>query len=210
MSAERRWDKRRFQLEESTTLNGGARTIFIETMTPGTTVPPHFHSRFSETFDLISGSMSVYDSSEPDLDALEASAQRLEVRKPVTINPGQYHKYLVGDEETVLRVVVTPGDADFERLLKIMNGLDADGELQKLGDSVVLMAIIMGLGDAQLIGPAKEMLDGVRATKGEEIEELRKSLLANLAQLHVRISPKTICETLHQVSAMSESHTHSI
>ncbi|CAI6095120.1 unnamed protein product [Clonostachys chloroleuca] len=178
MSAERRWDKRRFQLEESTTLNGGARTIFIETMTPGTTVPPHFHSRFSETFDLISGSMSVYDSSEPDLDALEASAQRLEVRKPVTINPGQYHKYLVGDEETVLRVVVTPGDADFERLLKIMNGLDADGELQKLGDSVVLMAIIMGLGDAQLIGPAKEMLDGVRATKGEEIEELRKSLLA--------------------------------
>ncbi|CAH0028060.1 unnamed protein product [Clonostachys rhizophaga] len=178
MSAERRWEQRRFQLEESTTLNGGARTIFIETMTPGTTVPPHFHSRFSETFDLISGSMSVYDSSEPDLDALEASAQKLEVRKPVTINPGQYHKYLVGDDETVLRVIVTPGDADFERLLKIMNGLDADGELQKLGDSVVLMAIIMGLGDAQLIGPAKEMLDGVRATKGKEIEELRKSLLA--------------------------------
>ncbi|CAG9939915.1 unnamed protein product [Clonostachys rosea f. rosea IK726] len=178
MSAERRWDKRRFQLEESTTLNGGSRTIFIETMTPGTTVPPHFHSRFSETFDLISGSMSVYDSSEPDLDALEASAQKLEVGKPVTIIPGQYHKYLVGDEETVLRVIVTPGDADFERLLKIMNGLDEDGELQKLGDSVVLMAIIMGLGDAQLIGPAKEMLDGVRATKGEEIEELRKRLLA--------------------------------
>ncbi|CAH0054971.1 unnamed protein product [Clonostachys solani] len=178
MSADRRWDKRRFQLEESTTLNGGARTIFIETMTPGTTVPPHFHSRFQETFDLISGSISVYSSSEPDLDALEASAQKLEVGKQASVDPGQYHKYLVGDEETVLRVIVTPGDADFERLLKIMNGLDEDGEMQKLGDSVVLMAIIMGFGDAHLIGPAKEMLDGVRATKGEEIEELRKSLLA--------------------------------
>ncbi|VUC26657.1 unnamed protein product [Clonostachys rosea] len=178
MSAERRWDKRRFQLEESTTLNGGARTIFIETMTPGTTVPPHFHSRFHESFDLISGSMSVYKSTEPDLDVLEASTQELQVGKQATMDPGQYHKYLVGGEDTVLRVILTPGDADFERLLKIMNGLDEDGELQKLGDSVVLMAVVMELGDAQLIGPAKDMLDGVRAEKGEEIEALRTRLLA--------------------------------
>lgn len=45
MSAERRWDQRRFHLEESLTQNGGARTVFIEYMTPGTTVPPHYHTR---------------------------------------------------------------------------------------------------------------------------------------------------------------------
>ncbi len=174
MSAERRWDKRRFQLEESTTQNNGARTVFIEYMTPGTTVPQHFHTRFSETFDLISGSISVYSSAESDLEVLEASAQDLEMGKPVTVDPGRFHKYKVGGEEagegeggapkqTVLRVIVTPGDADFERLLKIMNGLDSDGELKKMGDSVVLMAVIMGLSDAHLTGPAKEMLDGVRA-----------------------------------------------
>lgn len=178
MSAERRWDKRRFQLEESTTLNDGKRTVFIETMTPGTTVPPHFHSRFAETFDLISGSMLVYNTNEPDLDKLEASAQKLEIGKPATMNPGQYHKYFVGEEETVLRVILTPGDADFERLLKIMNAMDSDDELKNMGDSVELMAVIMGLSDAHLIGPAKEMLDGVRAAKKNEIEELRQKLLS--------------------------------
>lgn len=179
MSAERRWDKRRFQLEESTTRNGGARTIFIESMTPGTTVPPHFHTRFSETFDLISGSISIYNSAEPDLDLLEASAQPLEVGKKATVDPGRFHKYnVVSEEGAVLRVILTPGDADFERLLKIMNGLDADGELAAMGDSVTLMAVVMGLSDAHLIGPAKEMLDGARAEQKDEIEALKAKLLA--------------------------------
>ncbi|KAH8892968.1 hypothetical protein GQ53DRAFT_745916 [Thozetella sp. PMI_491] len=178
MSAERRWEQRRFQLEESTTLNGGARTIFIESMTPGTTVPPHFHTRFSETFDLISGAISVYTTTEPDLDALEASAQELEVGKPATVKPELFHKYQVGAEPAVLRVVLTPGDPDFERLLKIMNGLDADGRMKEMGDSVELMAVIMGLSDAHLIGPAKEMLDGVKATKKDEIEALKAELLS--------------------------------
>lgn len=180
MAAERRWDKRRFQLEESTSLNGGARTVFIESMTPGTTVPPHFHNRFAETFDLISGSISVYSSATPDLDLLEASVQDLQVGQPVTVEPGRFHKYLVRGEEqqTVLRVIITPGDADFERLLKILNGLGADGELERMGDSLTLMAVIMELSDAHLIGPARELLEGVRAEKKDEIEELRTKLLA--------------------------------
>lgn len=45
MSAERRFNQRRFHIEESITQNGGARTVFIEHMTPGTTVPPHYHTR---------------------------------------------------------------------------------------------------------------------------------------------------------------------
>lgn len=185
MSASRRWDQRRFHLEESTTQNNGARTIFIEHMTPGTTVPPHYHSQFSETFDLISGSMKVYqvlsvdDSSKsPDsLAALEASAQELKVGTTVTVQPGVYHKYLVGEDATVLRAVVEPGYADFERLLMILNGLAEDGRLEALGDSVVLMAMIMGLSDAHLIGEAGEMLKKVREEKSEEIEELRRELL---------------------------------
>ncbi|EWG54202.1 hypothetical protein FVEG_12470 [Fusarium verticillioides 7600] len=178
MSSERRWDQRRFRLEESTTLNDGKRTIFIETMTPGTTVPPHFHTRFSETFDLIEGSISVYKSTDPNLDALEASAQSLEVGKPQTVTPNLFHKYLVNDDGgAVLRVILEPGDADFERLLKIMNGLDADGKLAKMGDSLVLMAVVMELSDAHLVGPAKGMLDGVRRDNKDEIEKLKAELL---------------------------------
>ncbi|EWY82053.1 hypothetical protein FOYG_14173 [Fusarium oxysporum NRRL 32931] len=178
MSSERRWDQRRFRLEESTTLNDGKRTIFIETMTSGTTVPPHFHTRFSETFDLIEGSISVYKSTDPDVEALEASAQPLEVGKPQTVTPNLFHKYLVnGDEGAVLRVILEPGDADFERLLKIMNGLDADGKLAKMGDSLVLMAVVMELSDAHLIGPVKVMLDGVRRDQKDEIGKLKAELL---------------------------------
>lgn len=179
MSAERRYEQRRFQLEQSTTLNGGARTIFIESMSPGTSVPPHSHQRFSETFELISGAMSVFTSAEPDVAALEKSPQKLEIAKPVTMTPGLHHQYVVdGDEQVTLRVTLTPGDADFERLLMIMNGMHADGELEKMGDSVELMAVVMGLSDAHLIGPARGMLDGVRATKGAEIEALKARLLA--------------------------------
>lgn len=142
-------------------------------------MPPHFHNRFSETFDLISGSIAVYTSSEPDLDLLESSAQDLEVGKPVVVEPGRFHKYKVGgDGNSVLRVTLTPGDADFERLLKIVNGLAVDGELASMGDSLTLMAVIMGLSDANLIGPTKEVLDGVRAEKKDEVEALKTNLLA--------------------------------
>jgi hypothetical protein len=148
-------------------------------MAPGTTVPPHFHTRFAETFDLISGAITVYSSTDPDLEVLEASARPLEAGKEVTVHPKQYHKYMVSAEEpAVLRVTLTPGDANFERLLMIMNGLDADGELEKLGDSVLLMAVVMDLCNGNLIGPAKEMLEGVRLEKTAEIQALKDELLA--------------------------------
>ncbi|KAI0146226.1 hypothetical protein GGR57DRAFT_290019 [Xylariaceae sp. FL1272] len=156
MSAERSWDKRQFRVEESTTLNGGARTVFIETMAPGPSVPPHWHNDFSETFDLQSGSMKVFKSIEPDVAILETSTQDLEVGKPVTVPIGQYHPYKVGTEETVLRCVVTPANEGFERLLKIMNGLGADGKLQEMTDSVELMAIAMELSMPSSLAPQRK------------------------------------------------------
>lgn len=195
MSAERRFDQRRFHLEESVRHNGGARTVFIEHMTPGTTVPPHYHSRFSETFDLLEGSITVYSSAqEPaaagdegaDLELLERSSKKVEPRGTAgkqredapTVSPGVYHKYAVGDTDAVLRCVVEPGHADFERLLMILNGLAEDGELEAMGDSVLLMAVIMDLGDAHLLGPAKAMLDGVYASQKQEVEDLKARLLS--------------------------------
>lgn len=177
MAADRRWNERRFILEESTTLNGGARTVFIEHMTPNTTVPPHWHNSFSETFDLISGSMKVYIHDTPDLDALEASAQPISIGKLATIPAGKYHRYQAGDEETVVRVILTPGYQDFERLTMIMNGLAEDGELEGLTDSVKLMAVVMDLADAHLIGPLGEMLEAARKEHKEEIAALKERLL---------------------------------
>lgn len=84
-----------------------------------------------------------------DLDLLERSSQTLgpgrlpggEEEAP-TVPPGVYHKYVVGGADTVLRCVLSPGYADFERMLMILNGLAEDGELDSMGDSVLLMAVI--------------------------------------------------------------------
>lgn len=60
----------------------------------------------------------------------------------------------------------------------ILNGLAEDGEIVSLTDSDVLMAVILGLSDAHLIGPAKDVLDRVNQDKREEVEALRNRLLA--------------------------------
>ncbi|TVY60767.1 hypothetical protein LSUE1_G008432 [Lachnellula suecica] len=177
MSAERSWDQRRFVVEESAVNNGGKRTIFVETMSPGVSVPPHFHTKFSETFDLIKGAIKVYKTDQPDEEKLEASAQDLKVGEPKMVEPLMYHKYKVGEEVTALRVTLTPGNLDFERVLKIMNGLAEDGELEKFGDSKLLMGAIFELTDAHLFGPAKAMSEALYAEDGDEIRAFRKELL---------------------------------
>lgn len=124
--------------------------------------------------------MSVHTSATSDLDVLEASAQKLEPGKPVTIEPGLYHKYVVsgtGDEITTLRAILTPGDSKYETALKILNGMDEDGILeQELLKNQELAVILTELTDAHILGPAMDMVDRVRAEKGEEIEALRAKL----------------------------------
>jgi hypothetical protein len=73
---------------------------------------------------------------------------------PPTVAPGVYHKYVVGGEtDAVLRCVIEPGDADFERLLMVLNGLAEDGELEAMGDSVLLMAVISALSSPPCLPP---------------------------------------------------------
>lgn len=159
-------------------------------MTPSTTVPPHYHSHFDETFDLQSGSMTVFldqehagnSSAESEaawLEEKEATSVKLQIGKPVTVPAHTFHQYVAGpEEETLLRVILEPGSANFEKMLMILNGLAEDGELEALGDSVMLMVVLMDLANANLIGPAKDMLVSVKEKQGNEVEELREKLLA--------------------------------
>ncbi|BAE63960.1 unnamed protein product [Aspergillus oryzae RIB40] len=103
MPAERRWDQREYRIVESASHNNNARTVIIETTTAGTSVPPHYHSRFSETFELINGSVSVHtgpaDTSEL---AFKSTLTPLEPGKPMTVPLGWYHQFIVGNEIMVL------------------------------------------------------------------------------------------------------------
>lgn len=62
--------------------------------------------------------------------------------------------------------------------LKTLNGLGADDELESFSDSVALMAVIIELSDAYLIGLVKDMLEEVKMEKKGEIEKLKVKLLA--------------------------------
>jgi hypothetical protein len=42
--------------------------------------------------------MIIYKSDEPDIEKLEASAQNLQIGEGKVVEPGQFHKYVVGDE----------------------------------------------------------------------------------------------------------------
>ncbi|KAL1864410.1 hypothetical protein Daus18300_007642 [Diaporthe australafricana] len=164
-------------------LDGYAIWILMLVIALGFTVVARFmpepHQKLAVREEEQEGAPSPAGDEGADLDLLERSAQALEPRREVTVPPGVYHQYVVGgDADAVLHVVVTPGNADFERLLMVLNGLAEDGELESMGDSVLLMAVIMGLGDAHLLGPAKAMLDGVYAGQKQEVEELKARLLS--------------------------------
>lgn len=152
-------------------------------MTPGTTVPIHYHEHFSETFDPRSGSIIVLSSDQAHDDEEAwisgASSTTLKAGQTATVQAGQYHKYIAGpDEQLTLRVVVEPGYLDFERMLMIHNGLADDGKLDAMGNSVPLMAVTMDLANAHVIGPAKGLMDSLYETQGKEIAELKAQLLA--------------------------------
>ncbi|ELR05584.1 hypothetical protein VC83_07693 [Pseudogymnoascus destructans] len=86
----------------------------------------------------------------------------LEIGKTSSVEPGVYHKYQVGPEQT-------------RRAMRTL--MHADGKMAGLADSVLLMAVSTDLCDAQLIGPAAGMLEGVRAEKRDEVEAMKRELL---------------------------------
>lgn len=179
MPAERRWDQRIYRIVESASQNNGARTIIIETTTPGTSVPPHYHSSFNETFELIEGSVSVHsgpkDTPEP---VFNSNLTPLQPGQPVTVPLGWYHQFVVGDEMSTFKCTLEPGSVGFEGMLKVLDGLKKDGELDKLEESDVFLAVLMDLTDAIPLWEFGEKLAGVRREKGREIEEMKKELLA--------------------------------
>ena len=178
MPAERRWDQREYRIVESASHNDNARTVIIETTTPGTSVPPHYHGRFDETFELINGSVSVH--AEPpgtsEL-AFQSNLKSLEPGKPVTVPLGWYHQFVVGDETSTFKCTLEPGNFGFENMLKVLDGLKRDGQLDKLEEDDVFLAVLMDLTDAHPLWEAGEMLNNVRKERAGEIEQMKADLL---------------------------------
>jgi quercetin dioxygenase-like cupin family protein len=176
-------------ITESALSNEHTRTIIHGTLAPGATTFPHYHTLFSETFTLLTGSMTIYTS--PDLDTASFQAHLLAPGESFTVPPLQLHNFLVGDEETTSRVTFEPGNLDFERGMLIMAGTQRDGIYQghfsQAEDNAVYMAVMGELLNATAVGETKVGLDKLYADRGEEVHAMKRKLVARYAsEKHMR------------------------
>ena len=170
-------------ITESTLSNENARTVLHALLAPGATTFPHYHTLFSETFTLLTGSMTVFTS--PDMTETALEAKVLQIGESITVPPGQLHNFLVGDEETTNQVTFEPGNLDFERAMLIMRGMQSDRVYQEHGNPAeanpVYMAVMGELLNAGVVGEMKEMMSGLYASRGDEIQAMKRELLVKYA-----------------------------
>jgi hypothetical protein len=116
---------------------------------PGEKTPWHYHTLFSETFEVLQGTLEVgkgkdmYHLKQGDIATIEANEKHY------------YHN--VSNEECVITATPDPGNKNFENALFILKGLvndglsSASGIPKKLAD----LALFIYLNNPRMIGPQK-------------------------------------------------------
>jgi hypothetical protein len=165
--------------------NNNERTVLSSTLAPGTTTAVHYHTQFTETFTLNSGSLTVLRAPEGDLSGDTLHATELKIGESATVAVGQLHTFQAGDTETKTTVTFEPGSLGFERTILIMQGMQRDGTYLEFGvptpESMPLLAVIGELTDTNNIGEVKKALDAVCAERGNEIAEKKRELIEKYA-----------------------------
>lgn len=163
--------------------NNNERTVLSAILAPGTTTPPHFHTLFSETFTLVSGTLTLYTS--PDGKEESLKAHELQTGESLTVPIGQLHTFKVGNIETKTTTTFEPGNLGFERAMLIMRGTQRDGTYQEFGeateDNMLFLAVLSDLTNTNQVGAVKAHVDELYKTKGDEIAAKKKELLEKYA-----------------------------
>jgi hypothetical protein len=110
----------------------------------------------------------------------------------VTVVPKQLHYFLVREEEVTVTMTFEPGALDLnERATLIMRGTQSDGTYQGYND-FIFMAVLGELTNSTGVGEAKDLLDGLYASRKTEIQAKKTELLGKYASdehLRALISP---------------------
>ncbi len=125
---------------------GGACTEVSVTLMPGGGTPLHYHKALTEMFEVVSGELGVEAARENHL---------LKPGSSVTVPPGTPHRfYNPGSEPVVFHTIITPGSSGFERSLRILYGLAADGLTDRKGlpRSLKHLAILADISDMHSTG----------------------------------------------------------
>lgn len=86
---------------------------------PGEKTPWHYHTLFSETFEVLKGTLEVGKGKD---------IHHLKQGDIATIKPNEKHYYHnVSNEECIITTTLNPGNKNFENSLFILKGLVKDG-----------------------------------------------------------------------------------
>lgn len=124
----------------------GAESIIEFNILPGERTPWHYHTLFSESFEVLKGALTV---------GLNDQIMRIVKGDQVTINPNQKHFFHnQSSDDCMIRVTVRPGNKNFENALLISKGLAKDGQSSASGVPKKLtdLAIFVYLNNSQLVG----------------------------------------------------------
>lgn len=116
---------------------------------PGEKTPWHYHSLFSETFDVLKGLLEVGKGN---------NILHLKQGDIARIEPNEQHYYHnVSNEECIITTTIEPGNKNFENSLFILKGLANDGVASDAGTPRKFsdLAIFVYLNNSRLVGIQK-------------------------------------------------------
>ena len=113
---------------------------------PGEKTPWHYHTLFSETFEVLKGTLEV---------GKGKNIHHLKQGDIATIKPNEKHYYHnVSDEECIINTTLNPGNKNFENSLFILKGLAKDGLASDAGTPGKFsdLAVFIYLSNSKMIG----------------------------------------------------------
>ncbi|MET3980593.1 quercetin dioxygenase-like cupin family protein [Mucilaginibacter sp. UYP25] len=113
---------------------------------PDEKTPWHYHTLFSETFEVLKGTLEV---------GKGKNVLHLNIGDIATIEEGEKHYYHnVSDEECVITVTIDPGNKNFENALFILKGLAEDGFASNAGTpkSFLDLVLFVYLSNSKMVG----------------------------------------------------------
>lgn len=113
---------------------------------PDEKTPWHYHSLFSETFEVLKGTLEV---------GKGKNVYHLKPGDIATINPNENHYYHnVSGEECVVTTTIDPGNKNFENALFILKGLANNGLASQAGTPKKFsdLVIFVYLSNSRMVG----------------------------------------------------------
>jgi len=131
------------------TVETGNASVMELNILPGEKTPWHYHTLFSETFEIIKGSLEV---------GKGKAVLQLRQGEVATIKPNEKHYYHnVSEEECIIKVTINPGNENFEKALFILKGLSNDGLASVAGTPRKFkdLAVFVSLSNSRMPGVQK-------------------------------------------------------